>query len=416
MLQWSMIAGVSDVLLSGINELRPGLRVLAEVMNPTAPDLPLLKPGAVLTNPIIDSLARHGVRQVWIEHTHTGDLDAAANPELLRAKQAVHRLLKDDLPLLANHPISGDQVVAYRRAAIELLRQTDATRPFAGIGDQLVDAGARLAGHCGNTAYLASLIALELESYVVRQRPSLSERRAGNLVNLVLGAMLHDVGKLQLDAATTTRHETAEPIEAGEDSPYADHPDIGYDMLTDGEVPATVRHIVRCHHHRYDGTGWPDQEAGPQAVLDEATGNRPHIFTRIVSAANALDSLMHDADGVPRPVVAALSDFAGPRFDGWFDPVVRRAVLRRLPPFSVGSRVELADGLAAVVIATNERQPCRPTVRLLDDTDAKSGEPIVLNLGEHPQVCITSCVGEPVRRWLFDLPGTRTAEPPSEAA
>ena len=30
-----------------------------------------------------------------------------------------------------------------------------------------------------------------------------------------------------------------------------------------------------------------------------------------------------------------------PRFDGWFDPVVRLAVLRRIPPFAVGSQVVL---------------------------------------------------------------------------
>ena len=404
------------MLLIGINELRPGLRVHAAVMNPTALGRPLLNPGAILTEPVITSLGKHGVRQVWVEHTLTNDLDEPRYPDLLRAKQAVHALLKTDMPRLANCALTGDRVFEYRRAVLELVRQVEATRPFACIADQLFDAEAMLASHCANTAYLATLIALGLESYVVRERPSLSTRRAGNIVNLALGAMLHDIGKVSLDAASVMRHEATEPVEPGVAAPYADHPDIGYDMLTDAEVPATVRHIVRCHHHRDDGTGWPDQGEGPRALLDDSTGHRPHVFTRIVSAANVLDALMFDADGVPRPVVAALDDFASPRFDGRFDPVVRRAVLRRLPPFAIGSQVELSDGRIAVVVTTNSRQPCRPTVRLLEVTDAVAGTPIALDLAEHRQVCITSCLGEPVRRWLFELPEPRTAEPPSEAA
>ena len=404
------------MLQIGINELRPGLRVRIAVVNPTAPERTLLKPGAILTEPVITSLGKVGVRQVWVEHTLTSDLDHVGYPDLLRAKHAVHALLKTDIPRLANHPLTSDRVLEYRRAVLELVRRIKAAQPFAGIADLLFDAPAMLASHCANTAYLATLIAMELESYVVRERPTLTTRRAGNIVNLALGAMLHDIGKVGLDAASVMRHEAAEPVEPGAASAYADHPDLGYDMLTDAEVPATVRHIVRCHHHRHDGTGWPDQGKGPRTVLDEPAGHRSHVFTRIVSAANVLDSLLFDAAGVPRPVVAALSDFASPRFDGWFDPVVRRAVLRHLPPFAIGSQVELSDGRNAVVICPNSRQPCRPTVRLLDETDAVSGRPIALDLVEHRPVCITSCVGEPVRRRLFELPEPRRAEPPSEAA
>jgi HD-GYP domain-containing protein (c-di-GMP phosphodiesterase class II) len=402
------------MLLIGINELRPGLRVRAAVVHPTAPDRPLLRPGAVLAEPIIASLARHGVRQVWVEHTQTDDLDDTVSPDLFRARLDVHAAFKNDMPRLATHPLAAEQLSAYRHAIVELVRRTEAARPHAGIAEPLYDGEAVPASHCANTAYLAILIGLKLGGYVVRERRGLSARQGGNLVNLGLGAMLHDVGKLQLDAASAMRHEATEPVEMQDASPYSDHPDLGYEVVTGADVPATVRHIVRCHHHRDDGTGWPDQDAAPRVSIDDPAAHRPHVFTRIVSAANVLDTLMHDADGVRRPVVAALSDFASPRFDGWFDPIVRRVVLRRLPPFAIGSHVELSDGRSAVVIAANSRQPCRPTVRTLDDTGTTA--PMVLQLTEQSEVCIKSCVGEPVGRWLFDLPRAGAAEPPSEAA
>ena len=105
----------SDVLLIGINELRPGLRVHAAVMNPTALGRPLLNPGAILTEPVITSLGKHGVRQVWVEHTLTNDLDEPRYPDPLRAKQAVHALLTTAMPRPANCPPTGGRVSACRR-------------------------------------------------------------------------------------------------------------------------------------------------------------------------------------------------------------------------------------------------------------------------------------------------------------
>lgn len=118
-----------------------------------------------------------------------------------------------------------------------------------------------------------------------------------------------------------------------------------------------------------------------------------------------LDNLLSGADGIQRPPVAALHDFAGAQFDGWFDPVVRLAVLRRIPPFAIGSQVRLSDGQSAVVIAPNLRQPCQPTVRLLDRSPRPSELPhTTLNLEDHRGLHITAYAGVDVEKWLFELP------------
>ena len=84
--------------------------------------------------------------------------------------------------------------------------------------------------------------------------------------------------------------------------------------------------------------------------------------------------------------------------------MVRLAVLRRIPPFAVGSQVVLTDGRTAVVTAPNLTQPCRPSVRLLDEkAGLLGGERETVNLVDHPAVHVASCAGVDVRKWVFQL-------------
>src|SRR5262249_37883776 len=142
---------------------------------------------------------------------------------------------------------------------------------------------------------------------------------------------------------------------------YDRHTLDGYKMLRLSRGAASVTQAALNHHQRFDGSGWPDMAVATQNRRSGTqSGRQIHIFTRIVAAANVLDNLMRSATGDRLPPAAALHAFASSRFDGWFDPVVRRAALRRIPPFAVGSQVKLSDGRKAVVIAPSMENPCRP--------------------------------------------------------
>jgi HD-GYP domain-containing protein (c-di-GMP phosphodiesterase class II) len=394
----------ADVLLTNLNQVQPGMRVGAAIMNPTAPDVTLLRPGAEFTREIIVRLRKRNVTQVWVDHELTRDLDAAVAPELSRVKLQVYQHLKRDFEQLEQRTVTKSQVQSYRRAVVDLLREIVAHHSFASLADQLYDADNQLISHSSNVAYLATLVGLELESYLVRERPKVPAARARELVNLGLGAMLHDIGKVALGPEASRRHEANDPDAPRDAAPYFRHPAVGQQMLGGADVSATVRHVVLAHHRRFDGAGWPDIVKLIEGVSRQPAGRRLHIFTRIVSAANVLDNLLQAGDGTRRPPVAALHDFAGPRFDGWFDPVVRLAVLRRIPPFAVGSRVVFNDGRSAVVIAPNLLQPCRPSVRLLSEDGGRGGgDRETVHLADHPQLHIVNCAGADVRQWVFQL-------------
>ena len=66
------------------------------------------------------------------------------------------------------------------------------------------------------------------------------------------------------------------------------------------------------------------------------------------------------------------------------------------------------------MITPNLVQPCRPSIRLLDEQKGRSGgEPETVSLADHPELHIVTCAGTDVRKWLFQLaePGSRKAPP-----
>ncbi|MEE9129559.1 MAG: HD domain-containing protein [Phycisphaerales bacterium] len=411
-------ASVSEeakVLLIGIDQVEQGMHVGAPIMHPRAPGMSALQPGAKLNGAIIARLRSLGISQLWVEDDLTADLDAAVAPGLTMAKLELYSHLKRDLTQISRQTISTTQIRFYREAVRGLVRELVATGKVAGLTDQMFASETELFSHSTNVAYLAILVGLELESYLIHERPRVSARRARDVANLGLAGMLHDLGKVGLSSNAQGIHEVLGRDEDREGIDYDRHPVVGYKMLVDAGVPTTARHAVLHHHQRFDGSGWPDMAKLTRGrVREPQAGRRIHVFTRIVAAANVLDNLLSGADGNQRPPVAALHDFADSQFDGWFDPVVRLAVLRRIPPFAVGSQVRLSDGQSAVVIAPNLRQPCRPTVRLLHRSPQPSELPhTTLNLVDHRALHITAYAGVDVEKWLFELPAETAWRPAS---
>lgn len=91
-------------------------------------------------------------------------------------------------------------------------------------------------------------------------------------------AVLHDIGKLGVheDILTKPGKLTAEEWEI-----LRSHPVIGEDILKPVLLSAEMLSVVRSHHERYDGTGYPDQ----------LTGDEINVFAQILSVADAYDAM-----------------------------------------------------------------------------------------------------------------------------
>ncbi len=98
------------------------------------------------------------------------------------------------------------------------------------------------------------------------------------------GALLHDIGKISVPDRILRKPGT---LTEEEWATMREHPDTGYRMLKTIRVPDAIATIVRQHHERFDGTGYPGRLGGAAISLgarifsvadyyDALTSNRPY--------------------------------------------------------------------------------------------------------------------------------------------
>ncbi|MEO8619445.1 MAG: HD domain-containing phosphohydrolase [bacterium] len=121
-------------------------------------------------------------------------------------------------------------------------------------------------GHCVRVADLATNLA---------GRAGLDE---GTLFWFRIGALLHDVGKLIIPADVLNK-----PSKLSDDEwvVVQRHPAAGVEMLADVEFPWDISPMVRSHHERWDGRGYPDGLCGEDIP----------ISARILCVADVYDAL-----------------------------------------------------------------------------------------------------------------------------
>ncbi len=119
------------------------------------------------------------------------------------------------------------------------------------------------------------------------------------------GGVLHDIGKIGVSDAVLRKPGPLTPEERTE---IEQHPVIGYALLRDMSFIADVLEMVRHHHERWDGAGYPDRLAGQQIPL----------MARIMAVADAFDSMTSTRPyraSLPLPIARArLLEASGSQF------------------------------------------------------------------------------------------------------
>ena len=158
--------------------------------------------------------------------------------------------------------------------------------------------------HASQVARLSQLVGVELGLNVAE------------LEALTLGALLHDLGKIAVSNALLAKPG---PLTEEEWAVVKSHPDVGARMIEPIKVLSEVVQVVRHHHERYDGTGYPDGLAGEAIPL----------AARIVAAVDAYDVMLRGRPyyrqrRTQEEALEELSREAGVQFD----PAVVEALIR----------------------------------------------------------------------------------------
>jgi putative nucleotidyltransferase with HDIG domain len=160
-------------------------------------------------------------------------------------------------------------------------------------------------GHSKRVAEIACMIATELKY------------NEWKIEELNMASLLHDVGKIGIDDHILNKPGKLTEAEYNE---IKKHPEIGYKILKDIKDIEGVLSIVKYHHERYDGKGYPDGKNYNELSLD--------VF--IVQLADSIDAMATDRPYrnslTDEEILSEITKFSGTQFH----PVVVDAYLRAI--------------------------------------------------------------------------------------
>ena len=176
-------------------------------------------------------------------------------------------------------------------------------------------------GHCERVASYATAVA----------------RAAGlddiALATIRLGAYLHDLGKVKVP------HEVLNKPGKLTDEEFdlvKMHPVWGVEMLASVEFPWDLKPIIRWHHERYDGTGYPDRLKGDEFPVSAQVVGIVDVYDALTTDRPYRPGLTHEA---------ALAEIT--RCRHWWSPRVFDAFVAALPAIQDASKKKIELTTAA---------------------------------------------------------------------
>jgi putative nucleotidyltransferase with HDIG domain len=121
-------------------------------------------------------------------------------------------------------------------------------------------------GHCERVAFFACVLA---DSAGFNSR---------SLFWFRIGALLHDIGKIIVPTEVLNKPGQ---LTTEEWDVMKRHPEAGLDLVADIDFPGDIHAIIRNHHERWDGMGYPDGLAGEEIPL----------AARVLCVADVYDAL-----------------------------------------------------------------------------------------------------------------------------
>ena len=313
-----------------MDSLGIGARIAQDVVLPGRGDIPLLRAGVPVTPKYKRALAENGIFTVWIED----GLGEGIVPQTViteqtrqRATAAVASALDEVRKTLdkggaLSEEALGDLAEVAHLITAEVLSLPDAALHLA----DMLGADQYLLQHVIDVTALGVVLAREnfrRNGWIDFDGRRRHDTIVGRLSKIGLGLLLHDIGKLSMPPEILSKPG---PLTPEEWVVMKRHPIVGCEMLGD-DASYLIRAVVRSHHERWDGSGYPDGLAYEEI----------HQFARIASVADVYDAVTSErcykGAAAPHVGVQLIEQGAGTHFDplvvAAFDQVQQAAPAHR---------------------------------------------------------------------------------------
>jgi HD-GYP domain-containing protein (c-di-GMP phosphodiesterase class II) len=202
------------------------------------------------------------------------------------------------------------------------------------------------------------------------------------LMEIGLGALLHDIGKTQI--APEILHKPAK-LSDEEFKTIQQHTTYGHRILKDEPgIPLLAAHCALQHHERIDGSGYPF------GLKDKEI----HEYAKWLALADSYDAMttnrVYKQALLPHQAVEVLYTGSGTLYEQRMLEKFRDCVAI----YPLGISVTLSTGEVGVVAAIHSRVPQRPRIRVLKDAYGQTlSAPYEIDLSTALSVMITGVEG-----------------------
>jgi HD-GYP domain-containing protein (c-di-GMP phosphodiesterase class II) len=396
------------VRLVATRRIEAGTVLGADVMDGRPSTIPLLRAGVKVTERHRKALLAAGVHAVYVEDALSEGIEVrqVVDPETRqRATQAVSRAMDGCRDAMAaGHGLPESVLSDLQKVADMIAHDIMENADMAVALDDLASADGYTLQHSIDVAALGMLIGQRLfreSGWLDHLGRRVYDRRERRLARLGLGLLLHDIGKLIVPLDILNKPGR---LDEAEWELVRAHPRAGVEMLRSDLISPLVKVVVRSHHERWDGGGYPDGLSGESI----------HQLARIAAAADVYDAVtserVYASARPPDMGVQIVLDGAGRAFDPDVVDVFRRVV----PPYPPGCEVRLSDGRRGVVASAPPEDLTRPVVRVGWNAGGRQVAPYEVDLRESTELTL-ACVapsGVPTR----DEPSRPEPSPEVQAA
>lgn len=304
----------------------------------------LLRAGVRLTEQYIHKLKELGVFYVYVEDDRLNDV-YVEDEKLDQLKQ---NTIKNMSVIIKN--INGANKVELKDSLSRVEELIDYIIEMGDVNKSLYDVKTYdnyTYMHCIDTGIMAAFLGVSFKM------------NDGQLKELGIGAILHDIGKTCIDSDIINKKSALNEEEFIE---IRKHPFYGAELLKKNLfIPDSVIQAVSQHHERIDGRGYPNGLGG----------NAISKFAKIVSVCDVYDAVSNDRSYRkkfnPNEAYELVLAGSGTAF-------CENVVMKFRETFAVyplGCCLKLTNGVEGYVIKQNPNFPDRPVIRVLYDSETK---------------------------------------------
>lgn len=341
---------------------------------------PLLKAGALLTENIIKKLKEINIYSLYvIDEYSKGEIQDIIKPEL---RQKSIKVVRDSFMNIEKLYLEPFEATAPQKRNEIIKKQDHIMRKLHNVAYELLD------NILSNKNVLVNLVDIKtMDNYTYQHSVNVAvlsiviglglKLNRSRLLDLALGALLHDIGKIFVPKEILLKPGRLTPEEYDE---IKKHPQRGYDYVSKCHFISSVsKMIILEHHERCDGTGYPDG----------ITADEINMLANVVSIADVYDALTSDRPYKKPMCPNDAFEYILGNADVMFRFDLVRIFSKVIVPYPEGTMVKLSNGDIAVVQGIPCSYPLRPVVKVIK-SEEKSKEGSIIDLSESLSLVISN--------------------------